>query len=108
MKAMAQQLLQDQVSSLEQNLQKMSLPSQKPVVSVSNDPASSNKEFAKPRNFQKLKKCVIGKDIMLNRLNYVKRWASDKKHVVIVPLNGMFYSYERTRACLNSQNIVKI
>ncbi|CAJ0757981.1 3000_t:CDS:10 [Entrophospora sp. SA101] len=87
MKLMAQQLLQDQVTSLEHNLQRMGHSPQKSIVVGSNNPVSSNKEVVKTKNLQKLKQCVIGKDIMLNRLNYVKKWISDKKHVVIVPLD---------------------
>ncbi|CAG8531879.1 1199_t:CDS:10 [Diversispora eburnea] len=72
MKLLAQQFLQDQVNSLENNLQKIGHPSQRQAISNSGPP---------------LKKYVVDTGVMLNHLNYVKKWVNERKYSVIVPLD---------------------
>ncbi|CAG8592445.1 16337_t:CDS:10, partial [Acaulospora colombiana] len=68
MKLMAQQLLQDQVNSLETNLQKRGLPLQR-------------------KNTTSKNTVVFDIGVILNHLNSVRKWVADGKCYVIVPLD---------------------
>ncbi|CAG8546926.1 1630_t:CDS:10 [Acaulospora morrowiae] len=74
MKLMAQQLLQDQVNSLETNLQKRGLPLQRKD--------NRNSLTASSKNT-----VVFDIGVILNHLNSVKKWVVDGKCYVIVPLD---------------------
>ncbi|CAG8541773.1 10946_t:CDS:10 [Ambispora gerdemannii] len=75
MQLMAERRLQEQVTSLEQNLQKMVVP-----VRVISKPSSPVK--------QKLptKQCVIDITVVLNHLKLVRKWTSEAKCNVVIPL----------------------
>ncbi|CAG8543395.1 3973_t:CDS:10 [Ambispora leptoticha] len=72
MQLMAEQRLQEQVTSLEQNLQKMSVP------------ARVNPKLSSP--IMPTKQCVVDITVVLNHLKLMRKWTSEAKCHVIIPL----------------------